>query len=67
MVKDDKEFINRKIEEALNSGAINRDDYENDFELPKIIYYAILQSLSDQRLPLHPKGKKEAENLSCFI
>ncbi len=50
------------IDKALSCGAIDIDNYEDNFELPKIITYALLK---DELLGmmLTSSMKKEGENL----
>jgi len=67
MVKDDKKRITEKVEKALASGAFNINDYLNDYNLPKLILYAIYSDILFQRKPLSSKALREAENLGCFI
>lgn len=67
MIKDDREFIQKKIDKALASGAIDYASYPNDYRLPKIILYAIYTELVNQRCPLDKTNLEEAKNLSHFI
>ena len=66
MINDDKDYLLQTCQRFLNSGAINKEKYEDNFVLPKIIYYAALQELMFQRKPLAPEHQKEAKNLAHF-
>jgi hypothetical protein len=63
-----------KVDKALNSGAINIDDWSEDVApmvLPKIITIAIMENESRQYLGIgtsHEKRvKKEVKNLQYFL
>lgn len=57
----------KKIERAINSGAIDLKQWEDDYALPKIIAYVLLQDAVFQIKPLSKENMKEAENLEKFI
>ena len=57
------------IDECLrlyDSGAVNPKDFENDFELPKIIMCASLQNEPDQYEPFLKTSRSIVTNLLKF-
>ena len=67
MVRDDKKYIQEKVEKALKSRAFDIKDYEDDYRLPKIILHAIYKDLCWQRKPLYKEHSKIAENIYIVI
>jgi len=52
---------------AVQSGALNYEDQEqDDYSTAKIIYHAILSTMADKWLPLK-ENRKHAENLKKFL
>ena len=70
-----KELIQRAVKEALQTslnkafecGAFNLDDYEIDYELPKIVATALLNECAFQCEPLCSDKKKIANNLYMML
>ena len=77
-----KEQLNKKIDElmqqvsdsvkkstnkAVSCGAVNMEDYGDDFELPKIVLAAALMQATYEFMPLTTAGKKEANNIYKMI
>jgi hypothetical protein len=74
MIKYSNKEMLKKIDKAINSGAINFDDWEEDntpMILPKSILLAILMSELTQYegrgTSYEKKVKKEAKNIQYFI
>ena len=62
-----KKWAMEKAEMLLNnSGAINFADFDNDYELPKILLGAILPKAPRQFGPLNTKNKNMVANLKQF-
>lgn len=63
--------LNRRLKEkalaALKSGAIDIDQWEANYRLPKLVMYACLKESTEQFRPLTSKDLKEAQNLVHFI
>lgn len=60
--------VKKKVEQAINSGALlPLDDYDNDYQLPKIIAYVILKDAAWQMKPLLKENRETAKNLEKFI
>lgn len=55
--------MKQNIDSALNSGAIDMESYENNFELPKIIAYALLKNAKHEIYRESAKFKSEAQNI----
>jgi len=70
-VKDLKRSMNKlvddRVEKAIKSGAINFEDYEDDYVLPKIFIYAVADEIKFQFKPLYAEHLKEAKNLTYFL
>ena len=66
MKRDINRYVDRETVRLFESGAINKDSYEDDYQLPKIILAAALKNLAFQYLPLTPEGKREVLNLERF-
>ena len=56
-----------QVDKILKSGAINLDDFDNNYFLPKIILSALLLSAHNQYLPLSSEGRAEVRNINKFI
>ena len=75
MMKESHKVMIKRIDKALNSGAIDIDAYDphNNFMiLPRVILIAILESEADQYKPgagsyWHRPMKKEVNNIRYFI
>ena len=67
MMRDDRKFLIKRCEELLNGGGIDIEIYRDDeYILPKVVLYAALGDLRDNRRPLHPEHYKLAKNLKHF-
>ena len=66
MLNDDRKYLKKECKRLIKSGAIDTDNYLNDYELPKIIMYVALNNLKDQRKPLYKENLKDAKNLLKF-
>ena len=67
LINNAAKLMREKLEKALYCGAINFDNYDDGYELPKIIVSTLLKDASYRFSPLTKKGKKEANNLYKFI
>lgn len=74
MLNESHESMLKKIDKALNSGAIDFDSWDenkNPMILPKCIVTAILQSESAQYdakgTSFEKQIKKEVKNIRCFL
>ena len=65
--RQNTEYINGRIEKALNSGAVDLSSYEDDFRLPKTVMCAICYDLAYNWEPFDKALKKEVKNLRCFL
>ena len=66
MKKDINQYIDKEAIRLFDSGGIDRDNYENDYLLPKIILTVALHNLSSQYYPHSLLDRKTAENLKLF-
>lgn len=66
MINDDKQWLLDKCKKLLHSGGIDSESFGDDFRLPKILYFAALGDLRDNRQPLSAGDKKVAKNLYHF-
>jgi paraquat-inducible protein B len=62
LIKSDKDFILNKIEKAINSGCMDIDGAENNYQLPKNLLSAIYRDMSRQYMPLN-SDKKQHKNI----
>lgn len=68
LAEDAKKLVLEKIDKVFNTngnGSIDYDDYEEDsYELPRIVLYAALKSVTMNEIrPALPGNREEAENL----
>lgn len=58
-----------KARHLYNSGAINTNSYENNYELPKLFLVAYADTLKSNWYPVvsTPKRKREIKNFKYFI
>jgi hypothetical protein len=61
------DFIMKRAEKALKSGAINLDSYEDDYVLPKIFMSAMGDEIKFQYKPHNPKDIRTRNNLEKFL
>ena len=69
LLETDGPFIQKLIDKAINSGAMDVENAEDNFKLPKNLLCAIYNEMSNQYAPL-PKDKKsikEVNNISVFL
>jgi hypothetical protein len=74
MLQQSQKEMEAKVEKALNSGALDIDDWDensNPAILPKCIVIAIMEDEADQYkakgTSFEKEVKKEVANLKCFI
>ena len=67
MLPEVMELIKRKTEKALSSGAINLDDFEDNYLLPKMILSAIGKEIEFSYRPPQSKHQKYVNNLWKFL
>lgn len=54
------------IKKIVDSGCVDIDTAENNYELPCEIFAAVLKREVDQYTPVSKSGKKEVENIYLF-
>jgi hypothetical protein len=59
--------IKAKAEKAWQSGAVNPDNYEDNFCLPNIVMHAILQDVAHEYIPVNAVHIAESNNIGRFI
>ena len=67
MIPDVVSLIRNRAGEYLGYGAIELEDYEDDYVLPKIFIYAVADEIKFQFKPLYAEHLKEAKNLTYFL
>lgn len=69
LIRDASDLMREKLEKALICGAINFDNYDDDYELPRIILMALLKEATFQFKPIRDpkKQQKEANNIYAMI
>jgi hypothetical protein len=60
------DLIKGQAQHYIVNGAIDLDDYENDFILPKAVLCAALAEVKFQFHPLSDEGRKLVKNLEHF-
>jgi len=63
---DLRDFLKKKAQDILNSGAIDIEDYDNDYRLPKLVLCATLKDARWQYEPFNEPDKKTIKNLEHF-
>lgn len=66
MLPDVTAGILNQAERLLKSGAVDLDDYDSDYELPKIILSACLLDVVGYYMPYDPGAIKTVKNLRNF-
>jgi hypothetical protein len=66
MLPDVTTSILKQAERLLNSGAVSLEDYEDDYQLPKIILTACLSEIADSYKPHDKTDIKTVNNLRYF-
>jgi len=66
LIKDCKKEISKESNRLFESGAIDPDDYKNDFVLPKIILTVALENWANNYYMLSKAAKQEVKNLKYF-
>lgn len=70
LIKNLNKYIKEDVKKLLDSGAINLDEYEDNYKLPKMMIAAILERQAEKEYhPPYPtrKDNKEIKNMKCFI
>jgi len=65
--KDISKLIDNRIEKAINSGAIDFDQYEDNYLLPKIFMSAVGFEIEFAFRPLTKQDIKERNNLKLHL
>ena len=62
------DYLKAEVERLLSVGAVDLDDYENDYQLPKIVLMVALKNCAGQYEPLFKNAKiaREVKNLLHF-
>ena len=58
--------IYKECERLFDSGGIEPDDYDDNYELPKIILTVALNNVKSSYYPTCISGREEIENLRHF-
>lgn len=61
------EAMKEKVKRAINSGAYNLSDYDDNYLLAKIMTYAILKDLTFDYEPITKEYTKIGDNISLFL
>ena len=67
MLPELNKMIMEKAAKAYQSGAIDPQDYEDNYLLPKIFMAAMGKEMTWQYMPHDKKSKSSVENLSHFL
>ncbi|MFW6247202.1 MAG: hypothetical protein ACOC22_03475 [bacterium] len=62
----EKMLIN-KAKKVIKSGAINLQQYEDNYQLPKIVLSAIAKDVPNQYSPINNQDRQEIEKICKFI
>ena len=60
-------IIDERIKKAAESGAVDFDQWEDNYLLPKITFSAIVREIERQFAPLTREHKKEVDNIYRFL
>lgn len=67
LIAESAKCMRANIKKAINSGAIDLDAYDNNFELPKIVLGALLRNEVFQYKMHTDEGRKAVDNLYACI
>ena len=71
LLKNSNEKILKKFDSLLKSGAIDIEGIDNipiiNFRIAQKIFWVLLQSETDDFLPILKEDRKDAKNMSNFI
>ena len=70
LIRDLNKYIKEDVKKLLDSGAVNLDEYDDNYRLPKMMIAAILErQVKKNYRPPYPtrKDNKEIKNMKCFI
>ena len=71
LLKNSNEKILKKFDSLLKSGAIDIEGIDNipiiNFRIAQKIFWVLLQSETDDFLPILKEDRKDAKNMSHFI
>lgn len=62
----DRHHILEIAARLIDSGAIDLEDYDNDYRLPKIILHTVYQDMQHWRCPMRAEDLKTVKNLENF-
>lgn len=63
LIRESAANMRKNIEKAINSGAIDLDAYDDNYELPRIVLGALLRYESFQYKMHTEEGRKQVNNL----
>jgi hypothetical protein len=66
MIPDMVQYVKERAEYYLRSGAIDMDEFDSDFVLPKVLLHVCLNDASGQYKPLWAEAQEVAKNLKHF-
>ena len=67
LIRESAANMRKNIEKAINSGAIDLDAYDDNYELPRIVLGALLR-YEEWNYKMHTEeGRKEANNLLACL
>jgi len=66
LIYESVEVLRDNAIELYECGGVDPEDFNNDYELPKIILHVALQNAADNFRPLSTEGKATANNLKHF-
>lgn len=67
IIENIDDMLKAKVQSALNSGALNIEEYNDDYIIPKAIISVALKSLADGYAPITRDAVRVADNLVHFI
>jgi hypothetical protein len=67
LIQNNNNAILEKAEKILNSGCVDLASCEDDYRLPKVFMYAVLQEMVCRWKPLEKSLVKEANNMKYFM
>jgi hypothetical protein len=66
LLADARTAVHKEAQLLLTSGAVDIDEAEDDYRLPKLLYSAALTRLADSYAPLNAADRQLLKNLSFF-
>lgn len=66
LLPDLQDYIIEQATQLFESGCIDTENYDNDYQLPKMMLCIVLENAVDQYLPISEQASKAMKNIRKF-